>query len=146
MDHPKDRMPPRRRWLLLPLLLLVPVLGLGSRSRAAWLPDFIAAYAGDTLWAAMVYFCLVFLLPRLALRHAAIAALALSFLVEFSQLYHAPWLDVLRAHKLGALLLGRGFLGSDLLCYTAGVALAAGTDLLLPRQSPQGRHARPQRS
>jgi hypothetical protein len=126
----KDIPAPRSRWLLLPLLLLLPPLGLGSRSGATWLPSFIATYAGDTLWAAMVYLCLIFLLPRLRILPAAAMALALSFLVEFSQLYHVPWLDALRGSRLGALLLGRGFLWSDLVCYSAGVALAAAVDRL----------------
>ena len=45
----------RRRLLYLPLLVIVPLLGLGSRSGASWLPAFIADYAGDTLWATMLY-------------------------------------------------------------------------------------------
>lgn len=131
MSTEREDMPaPRSRWLLLPLLLLLPPLGLGSRSGAAWLPSFVAAYAGDTLWAAMAYLSLVFLLPRLRILPAAAVALAFSFLVEFSQLYHAPWLDMLRSSRLGALLLGRGFLWSDLVCYSVGVALAAGVDRL----------------
>ncbi len=120
----------RRRLWLLPLMLLVIALGLGSRSpaAAAHLPRFLTAYAGDTLWASMVYLCLLFALPRLSVRHAAAWALGLSVLVELSQLLHTPWLDALRAHRLGALVLGRGFLWSDLVCYAAGVGLAAGTD------------------
>jgi hypothetical protein len=33
-------------------------------------------------------------------------ALAFSFAVEFSQLYHAPWIDALRGYRLGTLVLG----------------------------------------
>lgn len=126
--------PVRSRWRILPLLLLLPVLGLGSRSGASWLPSFVAEYAGDTLWTMMVYVCLVFVWPRLSVAQAAGAALAISFAVEFSQLYRAPWLDALRAHRLGALVLGRGFLGSDLVCYTVGALVAAGVDRLLAQQ------------
>lgn len=111
-------------------MLLVIALGLGSRTpaAAAHLPRFLTAYAGDTLWASMVYLGLLLLLPRLSIRHAAAWALGISVLVELSQLLHTPWLDALRAHRLGALVLGRGFLGSDLVCYAAGVGLAAGMD------------------
>ena len=45
----------------------------------------------------------------------------LSFAVEFSQLYQAGWINAVRETHLGALVLGRGFLWSDLACYTAGV-------------------------
>ncbi|PTL76689.1 DUF2809 domain-containing protein [Vitiosangium sp. GDMCC 1.1324] len=131
--------PTRGRLLLLFLMILVVALGLGSRSRmaAAHLPRFLTDYAGDTLWASMVYLCLIFALPRLPVRLAAAWALGLSVLVELSQLIHTPWLDALRANRFAALVLGRGFLASDLVCYAAGVALAAGTELLLSwRRSP----------
>ncbi|MCA9011825.1 MAG: DUF2809 domain-containing protein [Planctomycetaceae bacterium] len=39
-----------------------------------------------------------------------------------------PWLDSLRQTILGRLILGFGFLWSDLLCYTAGVAIGIGID------------------
>ena len=123
----------------MPLLLLLPVLGLGSRSGAAWLPPFVAEYAGDTLWTMMVYVSLLFVWPRLSVLQAGGAALAISFGVEFSQLYRAPWIDAVRAHRLGALVLGHGFLASDLVCYTVGALLAAGVDgLLAQRQSGNG--------
>lgn len=126
--------PARSRWAIAPLLLVLPILGLGSRSHAVPLPAFVAAYAGDTLWTMMMYVTLIFLWPRLSVARAAGLALGISYLVEFSQLYHAPWLDTVRAHWLGALLLGRGFLASDLLCYTVGGLLAAGVDGLLARR------------
>jgi uncharacterized protein DUF2809 len=124
--------PARGRLLLLPLILLVVALGLGSRTAAAreWLPHFLTDYAGDSLWAVMVYLYLVFALPRMSVRRAAAWALGISVLDELSQLVHTPWLDALRANRLGALVLGRGFLWSDLVCYAVGVALAAGVDLL----------------
>ncbi|AKJ08446.1 putative membrane protein [Archangium gephyra] len=122
--------------LLLPLMVLVVALGLGSRSAAArlHLPRFVTDYAGDALWTVMVYLCLVFALPRLSVRLAATGALGLSVLVELSQLVHTPWLEALRAHRLGALVLGRGFLASDLVCYAVGTGLAAGADLLRVRR------------
>jgi hypothetical protein len=56
-------------------------------------PEFLAEYAGDTLWALMLYLLVGTLLAgRPVLTRAAIS-LALAFLVEVSQLYHAPWID-----------------------------------------------------
>ena len=52
---------------------------------------------------------------------------------ETSQLYHAPWIDRIRATTLGGLVLGFGFLWSDIACYTVGVACAMCVDLLLRR-------------
>jgi hypothetical protein len=126
-----SRVPARRRWLILPLWLLLPVLGLGSRSGLVPLPSFVAAYAGDTLWTMMVYVSLILFWPRLSVRWALGLSLGFSFLIELSQLYRAPWIDAVRANRLAALVLGRGFLASDLACYTAGALLAAAADWLL---------------
>ncbi|MBL9161987.1 MAG: DUF2809 domain-containing protein [Planctomycetaceae bacterium] len=119
----------RSRLLTAPLLLLTIALGLASRRYAAALPSFIAAYAGDALWAAMVFWIAALLLPRTSTRTLASAALGISVAVELSQLYHAPWIDDLRASRLGALALGHGFLRSDLVCYAAGVLAAAMVDI-----------------
>jgi hypothetical protein len=102
--------------------IVVP-LGLASRRFAAVLPEFIATYAGDTLWALMAFLTVAFIAPRWPSLRVAYAALGLSYLVEISQLYHAPWIDTLRHTTLGGLLLGYGFLWSDLVCYTVGVGL-----------------------
>ena len=60
-----------------------------------------------------------------------IAGLALltAFTVEISQLDRIEWHDAIRSTRLGTLLLGRGFLWSDLLVYSLGTAVAAGLDL-----------------
>ncbi|WP_224249876.1 ribosomal maturation YjgA family protein [Hyalangium gracile] len=123
--------PARQRGKLVPLLLVLPVLGMASRSSAIALPAFVAAYAGDTLWTAMLYVTLLFAWPGLSVSRAVGLAVGISFLVELSQLYQAPWIDAVRAHRLGALVLGRGFLGSDFVCYTVGGLLAGGVDGLL---------------
>ena len=62
------------------------------------------------------------LAPHARLSRRAATALAIAYLVEISQLYHAPWIDALRLTALGGLMLGFGFLWSDLACYTVGVA------------------------
>jgi hypothetical protein len=122
---------PRSRASYFCLALLVVVLGLASRRYRSELPPFIGAYAGDALWAAMVFLLAATLWPNAHSRALALGALGFSFGIEVSQLYHTPWLDALRATRAGALVLGQGFLWSDLLCYTAGVGIAAGADLLL---------------
>jgi hypothetical protein len=102
---------------------LVVVMGLASRRYAADLPSFLARYAGDTLWAATVFVLIGVLRARWPTGRVAAAALATSYGVEISQLYHAPWIDAVRATRLGALVLGYGFLWSDVACYTVGVAI-----------------------
>ena len=116
------------------LALATVALGLASRRFAPALPDVVAAYAGDTLWAAMVFWLLAIAAPRAGTGRLAVAALAIAVAVEASQLHRAPWLDAIRATRLGALALGQGFLWSDLACYAAGVALAAAVDPWLVRR------------
>ena len=126
---------PTRSRLVTSLLLLATIAaGLASRRYPAWQPAFVARYAGDTLWAAMVFWSLALIRPRSRAHHLGAAALGTSFAVEFSQLYRAPWIDHLRATSVGALALGQGFLWSDLWCYAAGVALAAAVDLGIRRR------------
>ena len=43
--------------------------------------------------------------------------------VELSQIYQAEWINAIRDTRIGGLILGFGFKGSDLLCYTLGCGL-----------------------
>ena len=103
-------------------------LGLGSRSPALALPPFAAKYGGDALWALLVFLGLGLLLPRW--RTSAVAALAAGACcaVEFSQLYHAPWLDTARRTRLGALTLGDTFAWADIAAYLVGIAFGAAAE------------------
>jgi hypothetical protein len=116
---------------------VVVLLGLASRRYAPLLPEFIALYAGDTLWALTAFLGIGFIFPRWSTARVSTAALLLSYADEISQLYHAPWIDDARHTTLGGLVLGYGFLWSDILCYTAGVMLGAAVEVLL-RKSPIG--------
>ena len=97
--------------------------GLGSRKLQVYLPSFLAEYAGDTLWALMLFLLVSTLLANRPIPTRAAISLALAFLVEISQLYHAPWIDSIRQTTLGGLVLGFGFLWTDLVCYSVGIAL-----------------------
>lgn len=123
--------PPRSRLFTVVLLATTIALGLASRRYGDQLPPFIAAYAGDALWATMIYWLAATALPRARTTTLAALAYGVSLTVELSQLYHASWIDSIRATRLGALALGHGFLWSDLLFYAVGVALALLVDLAL---------------
>jgi len=105
------------------LLIGTALLGLASRRFGAVLPAWLAAYAGDTLWALLVSWLVGFAWPRWSAGRVAAVALAGAFAVEISQLYQAAWLNAMRHTTLGGLALGHGFLWSDLVCYCVGVAL-----------------------
>jgi hypothetical protein len=121
--------PPRSRVVYAIALVAIVAAGLASRRFGQLLPSFVAAYAGDTLWASMVFVGLGLLFTRARTRTLAIAALAIAAADEVSQLYHAPWIDAIRATRPGALVLGYGFLWSDLACYTVGVLVAAAVEI-----------------
>lgn len=126
--------PPRPPAPYAALLATTVLLGLATRRFPSAFPAVVAQFAGDTLWAAMVFWLAALIRRSATTTHLALASIAIAFAVEFSQLHHAPWLDALRATRPGALVLGQGFLWSDLACYTVGVALAAGIDTALVRR------------
>lgn len=123
----------RPRLTVATLFAITVAAGLGSRRFPDRLPLFLATYAGDTLWAAMVYWIIVFVRPRLSPLAAAIGTFGFALAIELSQLYHARWLDAIRATRAGALALGQGFLWSDVACYAAGAGLALAIDVALFR-------------
>ena len=120
-DTQKSR---RRRWLTAAAGLVI-ATGLTSRSAAPALPQFVASYAGDTLWASLVFLILAMAMPNFRAPALAAIACAIAFSVELLQLYQASWLNALRDTLPGRLVLGQGFLFSDLLCYTIGIASTA---------------------
>ena len=109
----------------LALLVITILLGLGSRRFAEHLPSLVAQYAGDVLWASMVFWWGTLFFREAGTGRLAAGAFAVCVVVELSQLYQAPWINALRNTTPGALVLGHGFLWSDLVCYALGVLLAA---------------------
>jgi glycopeptide antibiotics resistance protein len=106
------------------------MLGLLSRQFSDELP-FIRNYIGDVLWAMMVFFGLALMVNKQPTNVITILAGLVSFGIETSQLYHAPWIDSLRATRLGGLMLGFSFVWSDLLCYSLGILISSVLDRLI---------------
>lgn len=116
-----------RLWLGAGCLLVI-ALGLASR-RYPWLfPEFFGKYPGDALWALMVFLGCAWCWPRASTSRIASLAFAVSCLVEFSQLYRAPWLNALRATTPGHLVLGSTFAWPDIAAYAVGVLAGALVD------------------
>ena len=65
--------------------------------------------------------CFVF--NRLSTASVALLAFSFASLIECSQIYHAPWIDSIRATAPGALVLGQTFNWPDFLAYAAGVVV-----------------------
>ena len=113
----------KKRRIYFFMVVLTIGLGLASRKFIFVFPDSIAPYIGDTLWAMMVYFGFQFLYPNGTLIKRLLLAFIFSYLIEFSQLYQADWINQIRASTLGGLVLGYGFLIQDLVSYAIGILI-----------------------
>ncbi len=121
----------RKRTVYLGLSLVTIPLGLLSRSTLVPLADFISTFAGDFFWALMVFFLICTMFPKWKTKNITITALIFAFGIEFSQFYHAPWIEEVRHYKIGGLILGFGFKLSDLVCYSVGVIMGTISDCIL---------------
>lgn len=113
----------RKRIIYIWLAIIVMILGIASRRYGIYLPNIISKYAGDTLWALMVYLGFGFLFNKSKIRNVALASMTVSYLIEISQLCQGEWINSIRDTTIGALILGHGFLISDLVCYTIGILI-----------------------
>lgn len=127
--------PRRQRRLTYAVLLVVTlILGLGSRHVPHLLPSWLAKSLGDVLYATFVFWLMRFLSPDFTIPQTALTATVFCFLIEFSQLYQAPWIVQIRHTRLGGLVLGYGFHPADLLCYVVGVGLGVVVETALRRR------------
>jgi len=122
-----------RGWLVFGIVLVI-AAGLASRKFPMLLPAFLGAYPGDALWVLMVLLMVACVKPAMAPPKLAAAALAISFLVEASQLYQEPWINAIRATTLGHLVLGTGFQWLDLFAYAVRVAFGLAGDYAFSRR------------
>ena len=115
------------------MIIIVIFLGLSSRRMTNIMPHFLNTYLGDALWALMVYLGFGFIFNEMKIRKVALMGILFCYLIEVSQLYHANWIDNIRKTTLGGLVLGYGFLWSDIVAYTIGVAVGIIIDILFRR-------------
>ena len=100
-------------------------LGLASRVKPIPMPDVVRRYGGDVLSAVCIYFGV-----RLVLHHcprwmALAGGFVVCVLIELQQLYRGFWLVQLRDDTPLGILLGHGFLWSDIGCYGFGSVVGA---------------------
>jgi hypothetical protein len=114
-----NRKPNRLFYLL--MIFIVICLGLLSRKIANYIPDIIDLFLGDSLWALMVYLFIRMLFKNWPTNKVVLTGILFCFVIEFSQLYHDEWIDIIRRTTLGGLILGYGFLWSDLAAYLLGI-------------------------
>jgi hypothetical protein len=126
----------RRRFLYLGALLAVLAIGLFWRSPHLPFSPFLRKYGADALWALLVYLLLRFIRPSAKATTSAAIAFAFAVFIEFTQLYHAPWIDSLRDTRLGALILGSIFNWPDIPAYAAGSLIGLLIERGFQRKSP----------
>jgi glycopeptide antibiotics resistance protein len=113
----------KKRSRYLALIAVIILLGLLSRRAPA-----IPGWTGDMLYALMMFFIVRFCVTERKTISVAGLSLGICFAIECSQLYQATWINDLRRILPGRLVLGQGFLWTDLIAYTAGVLLGAATE------------------
>lgn len=107
------------------LLVMGVLMAAGLGSRLPRLPDVVTLYVGDVLWGAFFFHGFRFLWPRASSGRLWCLAVSTTELIELSQLWQAPWFNRIRDTRLGGLLLGHGFLVSDMVSVALGASLAA---------------------
>ena len=79
---------------------------------------------GDLLYAVMIYVLVrIVLIDKKAIQ-IAIISLLICYAIEFLQLYQGDWMIELRKTLFGKYVLGQGFLWTDIVAYTCGIAIA----------------------
>lgn len=107
------------------IICFIIIIGLLSRK----IPS-IPLFVGDILWAAMIFYMMRFLFIQTNFEKLFILSLLFCYFIEVSQLYQASWINNLRKTTIGGLILGHGFLWSDILAYSFGVTIATIIELL----------------
>lgn len=106
------------------IILVTICLGLFVRAKQRFFPELINLYLGDILYAFMMCYIVSFIIVDAKNHVRAFIAFIIFFCIEVLQLYQADWINNIRATLPGRLILGSGFLWSDLLAYTIGVTAA----------------------
>lgn len=82
-------------------------------------------FMGDFLWAALIFFLFSFVFLNAPRRYQFFIPLLFCYFIEFSQLYHAPWINELRENRFIQLILGHGVFGVlDLFAYTSAILVS----------------------
>jgi Protein of unknown function (DUF2809) len=100
------------------------------------MPGVVRTYGGDVLSATCIYFGVRWVMHNRDIWHNAVVAYLVCVLIELQQLI--TWTPLLRLRNdtpMG-ILLGHGFLWSDLVCYAVGVLAGIAVSRLARRSIP----------
>ena len=114
-------------------MVLAAVLGLATRKTGLNAVPVIGTYGGDVAWAMAAYALVRMCAPKARIDTVMLIAGIMALGVELSQLIDAQWINDLRQNAFVALIIGKGFLWSDLGAYIVGVLIAALINLIILR-------------
>jgi Protein of unknown function (DUF2809) len=125
MILPIDRAHPFFNYRVAILLRILPIfiVGLTSEFYSGPGQKFFNDYFGDFLYQAFLILLIVFIFPRVSPSKTAWGVFIFNCIIEFSQLWHPPFLQGIRATLFGRLFLGSGFSWEDFIGYILGCIL-----------------------
>ncbi len=129
----------KRRIIYLLLFVFCTWLALATRQHRQYFHLLIVTYGGDVIWAGMFLFFLRIFFTKIKLWKLALINYLLGVANECSQLITTPWFVAIRQTKIGKLMLGVGFVWSDLVCYAIGTLLVWGILAFVERGKVEGR-------
>lgn len=97
----------------------------------------IPLITGDFLYAVMIYFLIRIFIPNKNGILIFQISLLICYCIEFLQLYQENWMIELRKTLFGRYVLGQGFLWSDILAYTFGIAVAFSIEKIILKNTNQ---------
>jgi type IV secretory pathway TraG/TraD family ATPase VirD4 len=93
-----------------------------------YLPYCINVWIGDFIWAIMLYFACATVFTKQTITWRICVMIVFCITIECSQMWHTDWLDAFRSTTLGGLLLGHGFLWSDIAADIVGIFCGGALD------------------
>jgi hypothetical protein len=104
-------------------ILIIMPLGFFSKlysgPGAKWLNDSFGGLLYEIFWCLVIFL----ILPRLKPVNIAVGVFIVTCILEILQLWHPPFLEVLRSDFIGRTIIGTSFVWSDFIYYVLGSAL-----------------------
>jgi hypothetical protein len=129
----------RRTWTVISLLVIVP-LGFYSKfytgPAANWVNNSLGGVFYEIFWCLLLFLFISTSKPWII----ALSVLVVTCCLEFMQLWHPPFLQLLRGHFIGSTILGTSFPWSDFPYYVLGCSLGWLWLKWLQNFNKQGKH------
>jgi len=105
--------------ILVSLLITIP-LGFYTKFHEGILQEWVNNSLGGVFYEIFWILLIVFIFPRISPRKSALSVLIVTCLLEILQLWHPPFLELLRSSFIGRTILGNCFTWSDFPYYIIG--------------------------